>query len=313
MTNRFLHITNGSCLTNYLKDLNIRGEFFTWHEMLSEGPTCEIVDSQQFLNIRKAFLSDFYQIEIDEYAFQEDLKIFNNLDDYSDIILWFEYDLFCHVNLIAIISLLQQKNVSLPLSLVCSGRIKGDSELKSLSELNESQLIEHFDNRIVLSENDIDTASILWKIYCGDNHNLIKPYILKSTSFKYLNSCLKAHLKRFPDSQNGLSRLEKHILEIVHEQDIKSKHHLLGYVLNYQGYYGYGDLQIERIIDYLEFFFNINKNEVVLNRFGHEALNNKQNFFNHIDNNISFGGAKRSDYYFHQKQNKLINTTYNAH
>ena len=130
---------------------------------------------------------------------------------------------------------------------------------------------------------------------------------------KYLNSCLKAHLKRFPDSQNGLSRLEKHILEIVHEQDIKSKHHLLGYVLNYQGYYGYGDLQIERIIDYLEFFFNINKNEVVLNRFGHEALNNNQNFFNHIDNNISFGGAKRSDYYFHQKQNKLINTTYNAH
>ncbi len=83
--------------------------FFTWHEMLCEGPTCEIVDSQQFLNIRKAFLSDFYQIEIDEYAFQEDLKIFNNLDDYSDIILWFEYDLFCHVNLIAIISLLQQK------------------------------------------------------------------------------------------------------------------------------------------------------------------------------------------------------------
>ena len=77
MTNRFLHITNGSCLTNYLKDLNIRGEFFTWHEMLCEGPTCEIVDSQQFLNIRKAFLSDFYQIEIDEYAFQ-DLQIFPN-------------------------------------------------------------------------------------------------------------------------------------------------------------------------------------------------------------------------------------------
>ncbi|PTM08975.1 MAG: DUF1835 domain-containing protein, partial [Bacteroidetes bacterium] len=32
-----LHITNGSSLTSYLKDLNFQGDFLTWHEMLCEG------------------------------------------------------------------------------------------------------------------------------------------------------------------------------------------------------------------------------------------------------------------------------------
>ena len=31
-------------------------------------------------------------------------------------------------------------------------------------------------------------------------------------------------------------------------QEIKSLHHLLGYALNYQGYYGFGDLQLKRLI-----------------------------------------------------------------
>ena len=142
--------------------------------------------------------------------------------------------------------------------------------------------------------------------------NLLKPFIVKESSFKYMSSCLKAHLKRFPDSQNGLSRLEKHILEIVKDNYIKSKHHLLGYILNYQGYYGYGDLQIKRMISNLESFLIEGENGMELNRNGHEALVNQHNFSKEINNDIQFGGAKRLKYQFNKKQNKLIKTVYNA-
>lgn len=312
MTEKLLHITNGSILTNYLKELNLDGFFFTWQEILCEGPTLEQIDTKKFVELRSAFLNEYYDIEIDEYAFHEELKVFDDLKRYSKIILWFEYDLCCHVNLIAVISLLMQKNVKLPIYLVCSGRIKGSSDFKGLSELSETQLFNHYKNKIKLHKSDIDMACSLWSIYCGENHNLMKSYILKTSSFKYLSSCLKAHLKRFPDSENGLSRLEKHILEIVKNNHIKSKHHLLGYILNYQGYYGYGDIQIIRMISKLDLFFDKFDYGLKLNRMGHEALVNQHNFSKEIDNDIYFGGVRRLKHVFNKKQNKLIKTVYHA-
>ncbi|MCB0462423.1 MAG: DUF1835 domain-containing protein [Flavobacteriaceae bacterium] len=312
MAEGILHITNGSSLTSYLKDLNIKGEFLTWHEMLCEGPTFEQIDTQEFVEIRRAFLNKYYDIDIDAYAFHKELEVLDNTEKYAEIILWFEYDLFCHINLIAVISLLQQKKVKSPLYLVCSGRIKGKSDFKGLSELNESQLLNHYKNKIKLTDKDIELACSLWSIYCCENHNLFKPYLKQNSSFKYLSSCLKAHFKRFPDSQNGLCRLEKHILEIVKNNYIKSKHHLLGYILNYQGYYGYGDIQIERMIKNLAIFLTESENGLELNRKGHEVLLNQHNFSNEVHNDIQFGGAKRLKYQFNSKQNKLIKTIYNA-
>jgi hypothetical protein len=312
MGKKTLHITNGSSLTSYLKDLNIDGVFVTWHEMLCEGPTVEKIDTHEFVEVRRAFLNKFYDIDIDEFAFHKELEIFDDVDAFSEIILWFEYDLFCHINLIAVISLLQQKNVKLPLFLVCCGRIKGKSDFKGLSELNENQLLSHYKNKVLLNQEDIQLACSLWNIYCGDDHNLIKDYITKPSSFIYLSSCLKAHLKRFPDSKNGLCRLEKHILEIVKDNYIKSKHHLLGYILNYQGYYGYGDLQIKRMILNLDVFMIEGDNGLELNRKGHEVLLNQHNFSSEVNNDIQFGGVERLKYQFNKKQNKLIKTIYNA-
>ncbi|WP_347925992.1 DUF1835 domain-containing protein [Pontimicrobium sp. SW4] len=312
MAKSILHITNGSSLTSYLKELNFSGDFMTWHEMLCEGPTVEQIDTLDFIKTRRAFLNKFYNIDIDEYQFHSELEILDDVKKYSEIILWFEYDLFCHINLLAVISLLQQKQVTLPLFLVCSGRIKGEQDFKGLGELNENQLINHYENKTELKTSDIELASSIWEIYCKNDHNLLKPYILKSSSFKYLNSCLKAHLKRFPNSRNGLDRLEEHILEITRDNNIKSKHHLLGYVLNYQGYYGYGDIQINRMINNLDIFFNVTDERVELNRKGHEALLNQHNFSSEIHNDIQFGGAKRLEYQFNKKQNKLIKTVYNA-
>jgi len=312
MSSRNLHITNGSSLTKYLKELNFSGDFLTWHEMLCEGPTIELIGTDEFVKTRRTFLNEFYNIDIDEYQFHKELEVFERINDYSKIILWFEYDLFCHINLMAVISLLKQKKVTLPFFLVCSGRIKGEKDFKGLGELSENQILDHYENMIELKETDIELASSIWKIYCGKDHNLLKPYILETSSFKYLNSCLKAHLKRFPNSKKGLGRLEEHILEILRDNSIKSKHHLLGYILNYQGYYGYGDIQIIRMIDKLSIFLNETEESIKLNRKGHEALLNQHNFSSEINNNIHYGGINRLEYQFNKKQNKLIKTIYNA-
>ncbi|MGJ8592905.1 MAG: DUF1835 domain-containing protein [Aquaticitalea sp.] len=308
MKKQTLHITNGHSLTNYLNELGFTGDILTWQEMLCEGPTTEVIDSDEFFEIRKSFLHDFYNIEVNEEEFRREIDVLNHLEPYSEIALWFEFDLFCHINLMAVISLIQQKNLKLPLYLVCSGRVEGEKELKALSELKPSQLQKHYDAKIKLSDEDIDLMKSLWKTYCGKDHNLFKPDIVKKSSFPYLSNCLKAHLQRFPDSKTGLAGLELNILNIVKDYDIKSKQHLLGYALNYQGYFGYGDIQFNRIIEKLSRFFDENEKSIKLNRSGHEAILGHHNFSSELKSHMYFGGIKKYDFHFSMTQNKLIKT-----
>lgn len=313
MSEKTLHITNGSILTSILKELDYSGDILTWEEMLCEGPTMSNINSDIFLKKRASFFNTYYDIELDIEEIKGELKVLDHTEKYDEIVLWFEYDLFCHLNLLGVIKLLHLKKVKLPFYLVCSGRIEGEKNLKSLSELSPTQLNTHYSEKIKLTDEDIDIAVSIWNIYCGKDHNLLKPYIIKSSSFKYLNNCLKAHLKRFPDSKSGLNVLEQNILEIIRDQDIKSQNQLLGYALNYQGYYGYGDIQFKRIINMLSLFISSNEKGLSLNRKGHEALLGQYNFAAEINNNIVFGGVNKLDFQFNTQENKLIKTIPNAH
>ena len=312
MSKQTLHITNGTALTTYLNELNIDGEKLTWEDMLCEGPTLEQVYSDEFLKLRKSFFSAFYDIDLNTSEIQFELDKLNHLESYSEIVLWFEYDLFCHINMMAVISLIQQKKIKLPIYLVSSGRVEGKKDLKGLSELNSDELLKHYRDKIELKPEDIELANKVWGIYCGKDHNLLKPFIVKSSSFKYLNNCLKAHLERFPETKDGLNVMERNILEIVRDTTIKSKHHLLGYALNYQGFYGYGDLQLSRIIKKLTLFFVENDEGIKLNRQGHEALLGQHNFSKEINNMMVFGGVNKFEFQFNKKQNKLVKTIHHV-
>ncbi|TYB76333.1 DUF1835 domain-containing protein [Bizionia myxarmorum] len=306
MKSKTLHITQGQSLTQILQDLDIPGTYLTWQEMLCEGPTPVQVDSQRFFDTRSEFLKEAYDIEVNDEEIKSEIRILDNPEAFSEIVLWFTYDLFCHINLLGVIKLLQEKNIKLPLYLVCSGRISGETNLKGLTELTQDQLLNHYESKVLLKQEDVELARSVWHIYCGKDHNLLKPYIVKKSAFLYLNSCLKAHLKRFPDLKNGLSTLEENILILIRDKNIKTRHHLLGYALNFQGYYGYIDMQLDRKIASLSMFFEETESYIKLNRKGHEALIGSHNYASEINNCIVFGGVNRLDFYFSTEQNKLI-------
>lgn len=308
-----LHISNGTQVTNTLKELNFEGDILTWQEMLCEGPTIQDVYSDEFLKLRKDFFSLFYNIELNNSEIKIELDKLNHPEKYSEIVIWFQYDLFSHINMMAIISLIVKKKIKLPLYFVCSGKVENNKTLKSLNELSSGQLLKLYRDKIKFKPEDIDMVLYAWSIYCSKDHNLLKPLIVQNSSFKYLSNCLKAHLERFPKMKDGLNVMERNILEIVRDHSIKSKHHLLGYTLNYQGYYGYKELQISRIINKLNLFFTKEDNLIKLNRNGHEALLQQHSFALEIDNNIMFGGVNKLEFQFNKMENKLIKTIYNAH
>lgn len=313
MGGSILHITNGDSTTNYLQKLNFSGEFITWREMLCEGKTTTDVGSETFWKNRFDFFKSSYKIskqKFIDYTVKEYRNLCNKKNQ-NEIVLWFEHDLFCQINMIAVLSWLKRYRKGYHISLVCSGKIKGSKKMFGLSELNQEQIENHFKNRIELTQDDIEYADYIWQLYCSDSPlRLETVYKFNPMSpFQYLASALEFHLKRFPSIENGLNKIENTILETAENHSLKTKKQLVGKLLKKQEIYGFGDLQYEHKIDSLGKLFS-SFNPVKLSKKGKQVLENQVNFYGQLRNDISYlGGSKKYSFLYHNQSEKLLQIT----
>ncbi|GAA4323591.1 hypothetical protein GCM10023115_52420 [Pontixanthobacter gangjinensis] len=307
MENKVLHIVNGDSLAEQMKELDLPGELVIWRELLCEGPTQQEINSE-FFKIRKKFLRKTYDISAENYEerFIAEVKKLKTLKDYDNVILWFEFDLFCHINMLAALSILSEIENKAPVSLVCSKKLEGEKEHKPLSQLSLKELRNHYKNRIHLNTEDLEVANLIWELYCGNNPLKLKPQIKVNTNFEYLSSCIRAHIERFPNSITGINTLERNILRLIEGHDIKNENHLLGYALEYQGYYGYSDTQMQRLLEKLSLFYKNTGEKIVLSTAGTQALAGEKNFYRDLKNDEFFGGAKMYDFLYESESHKLL-------
>jgi len=303
-----LHITNGDGLTDNIKELNLGGETVVWREMLCEGPTVYELGTDEFIELRTEFLSSNYNISKEEYEtqFLQELNKLTKVNEFDEVVLWFEFDLFSHINMLAIISHLDDLKINVPVYLVCSKKLKGEDQFSPLSQLSLKDLNNHYVQRIHLNEDDLEMADLMWQLYNGENPQKLKLLIKKKTNFEYLSSCIRAHIERFPNSTTGLNTLEKNILKLISSNDISSMNQLLGYSLEYQGYFGYGDSQMQRILTKLKRFYSEENNQIRLTPEGTEALNGTRNFYRVLRNEEFFGGVRMYDFLYDSVSHNIL-------
>lgn len=306
--NKILHITNGDSLNDRLKLLDIHGQFAVWREMLCEGRTIFDLGSQKFIETRKQFLKDTYDVDTEYYEdhFGSQLAIIAKANDYDEVVLWFEYDLFCHINLMAAISYLESINYKGPLFLVCSGRVTGKQGLSGLSEITDSQLFEHYREKLTLSQQDRELAIKIWSLYCQTDHTLLKPSLAKDSSFIYLSNCLSAHQERFPQIASGLNTLETQLLKLIDLHTITSERQYCGYGLSYQGYYGYGDIQIFKMIQRLAPYYEITNETYRLTTKGRAVVDALPQVTGDTSYTCHFGGVSKFDYAYNPDSHQLL-------
>lgn len=305
---QLLHITNGDEFSHNLRELEIPGDIIVWREMLCEGPTYPNLDTPEFLELRKNFLKQTYKVSPDDYEtqFVEELNKLTVANGYDEIVLWFEFDLFSHINMLAVISHLLEHKKNIPVNLVCSKRLEDEKEFSPLSQLSLKHLKNHYEARIPLAQEDLETAALIWQLYNGNNPQKLISQIKKKTNFEYLSSCIRAHIERFPNAVSGINTLERNVLKLIEKNDITSRNHLIGYVLEYQGYFGYGDMQVQRMIDALKIFYEIDDAGVSLNEAGRQALNAEKNFYQELKNNDYLGGVKKYDFLYDAETHKIL-------
>ena len=304
-----LHITNGDSFTQRLEKLQLKGEIITWREMLCEGKTETNVGSESFWKTRFDFLHKNYKVSKSWFV-EKTLKEYRSLCNHKQqdqIILWFEYDLFCQVNMLAVLSWLKTYRRHAEISLVCSGKEDESDKLYGLSELTDQQLLSLYENKKVLSQSDIEYADYVWQLYCSDNPIRLENLTdFDNYQFNYLGEAIQAHLKRFPSIKNGLNAIENRVLEVATEKRPKSKKALLSNILQNQGFYGFGDSQYERVITNLKPLFT-SWNPVRLSKKGKEVLDQKTSYYSFIkDNEAYLGGALKYNFLYNTDSNRIL-------
>ncbi len=304
-----LHITNGDSFTQRLEQLELKGEIITWREMLCEGKTETNVGSESFWKTRFDFLHKNYKVSKSWFV-EKTLKEYRSLCNHKQqdqIVLWFEYDLFCQVNLLAVISWLKSYRRHAEISLVCSGREDTTDKLYSLNDLSDEQLLELYNNKKILSQGDIEYADYVWQLYCSDNPIRLENLTdYEDYQFAYLGDAIKAHLHRFPTIKNGLNAIENKVLEISAVQKPKSRKILISNLLENQGMYGFGDIQYDRVITNLKPLFS-SLTPVKLTRKGKDILDCKTSYYSYIrDNEAYLGGALKYNFLFNTDSDRIL-------
>ena len=304
-----LHITNGDIFTQRLSTLNLKGDVITWREMLCEGKTLSTVGSESFWKARFEFLNKNYKVTKSTFI-EKTLKEYRSLCNHKQqdqIVLWFEYDLFCQVNMLAVLSWIKINRKYAEISLVCSGKEDDSENLFGLNELSDEQIMKLYETRKVLSQNDIEYADYVWQLYCSDNPIRLENLSdFKNYQFDYLSEAITAHLHRFPSIKNGLNSMENNILQLSNDQKPNSKRELLKTVVSNQGLIGFGDSQYERAILRLKPLFS-SFNPVRLTNKGKDILNSKTSYYASIqDNDVYLGGALKYNFLYNNNTDRIL-------
>jgi hypothetical protein len=247
-----LHVYNGDSTADTARAANIPGEHLAWREALVCGPAPADLTDAEFLQVRAQHLSNGYNVSLEKcradlVAMYDRLSTF---PEHDEVVLWFEHDLFCQVQLIYLINWFAARELgTTKLSAVCINEFPGIHPFHGLGELNEQQLQSLFPQRAEISAAQFELAVRAWQAYSSPDARPLLSLLRSDTSaFPFLKDALHKHLERFPSTRNGLGRIENTSLALITEGYTKFRS-LFPAFTRRESVYGYGDSQVYLAIE----------------------------------------------------------------
>lgn len=239
-----LHILNGDATLSVFQQTQIPGEVLIWRELLSEGP----VSKTNLWEVRLPWICENLGANVQGYQKMviEEVNKLQNLDDDVNIILWFEFDLVCQINLIYILSLLNEKvKPHQTVFLICPASFKDMPNFRGLGELNAIQLKSLEKTKVRLQKQDLQLAAKAWNLYVENDPTQIRKFLdLPFGNLGLLKPALVAHLSRFPSPTSKLNHIEEALLKII-TSGTQQKQQIYTLFWNHNHIYGMTDLQID--------------------------------------------------------------------
>lgn len=166
----------------------------------------------------------------------------------SEIICWFEDDLFCQVNFWFVIHLLVKKGHKNSIYLV---RPNAGNEY-SFANMTEAELKFACQNKLKLLAQPLVALAQLWPLYQQDDIASMRVIAKQLIDiYPFLLPAVEAHSRRTPD-ENGLGYPERQLLAIAQELKTQEFETIFQCFSEREGIYSFGDLQVKQMFDRLQ-------------------------------------------------------------
>jgi hypothetical protein len=242
-----LHIHNGDSAAGTAKKSDIPGEHLAWREALVCGPAPAGLSEVEFRRVRARHLADAYGVELEKCRneLREQEEALSRFSDHEEVVLWFECDLFCEIQLIYLLDWFAHRDLGqTKLSLICIAEFPGVEVFHGLGQLNEAQLASLFPQRQSVTAAQLQLGSKAWAAYSSSNPKEIESLLESDlAALPFLKSALVKHLRRFPSTDNGLGRIGNVSLELV-AKGYGNFRSLFPAFIRREPEYGFGDAQL---------------------------------------------------------------------
>ena len=205
MSQALLHITNGDCAAEVLSGA-VGGTILPWRDVLHEGPVRAGLGLEELSRERAHFIADSGWGDRSEVArsFAERDAAFRRAGRHDEVVLWFEHDLYDQLQLIQVLDGLAELRGP-PVSLVCEAEYLGTMAAERAAEL--------FVLRNPVTRRHFNEAQAAWAAFRSPDPGDIEN--VKSAALPFLAAALRRHLQEFPWTSDGLSLLERRVLEAL--------------------------------------------------------------------------------------------------
>jgi hypothetical protein len=242
-----LHVHNGDSTAETAKKADIPGEHLAWREALVCGPAPGGLSPDEFRRVRAKHLAEAYgaNLEKSEQELRAQDEAVSRFSDHDEVVLWFEHDLFCQVQLIYLLDrLASYEPGKTTLSLISIAEFPGLEDFRGLGQLNEEQLSSLFPQRQKVTAAQLQLGSKAWAAYSSSNPKEIESLLESDLSpLPFLKSTLAKHLRRFPSTDNGLGRIGNVGLDLIARGHRKFRS-LFPAFSRREPEYGFGDAQL---------------------------------------------------------------------
>lgn len=241
------NILNGDALAFSFPDARIEGDIIVIREALMDG------------DLSGNNLNDFWQSRAKYHGATEGeyhsdiVKEFEkiiNAPTNSEFNLWFEFDLFCQVNMWFVISIINNLPINKRVYAVYTSYLDRASKKfwNGFGPANSSELAICFADRILLNDVDLQLGQDLWTAYkSGNLEELARLATNRSSAFPYLQEVVKAHIDRFP--KDGTKGRPERVLEDITKNISTDFNKVCKEFWNREGIYGFGDTQVKELYD----------------------------------------------------------------
>jgi hypothetical protein len=214
-----LHICNGDSVAVPLRRSALGGDALAWRDAYHEGPV-RSGERSRVIDARAGFLSSCGwggEDAIRDELLARDAQFADALREGREIVLWFEHDLYDQLQLIDVLALAGETGFDPEqLELIEIGSFPGRPDFRGLGELNIAELESLWPQRRAVTDDDTAGAQLAWEaVRRADPRGVAQVFRDPPVGRPFLGAAFGRLLEELPDVDDGLSRTERQLLELL--------------------------------------------------------------------------------------------------